>query len=432
MKKILIVSYMFPPISGAGTQRPLKFAKYLPTCGIEPIVFCPKNASWKAYDHNLLNQPFFRAIRVYRCGIRRLARYYRLRYEQDRSRHPYYYLLALKYIWFLDFFSAWYFECRDNILETAQEENVDCIYTTSPPHSVHLFGWFLKKKLGVPWIMDLRDAMVDDPNRPSSRLGRFQLAIEQFYERSFYRSADAIVVVSGPMKESIVTRHAAMAIETKIHVIMNGFDEDDFSRIESNSGDRTKLTITYTGSFMGRQTPEFFLTALQALVKENQIKADDLLIRFVGHYNPVTLSLFRRYSNDLPMEITGFQPYEKCLYFMEITDLLLLIVNISVDEGGSQTMTGKFFEYIGARRPIFALVPDGPLKNIIAEGRFGFTMAPKDVAAIAEKFKSIYDHWRLQGRIDFDPDSSVRAAFTRKRLTRKLVALVDSFDRVSR
>ena len=231
MKKILIVSYMFPPISGAGTQRPLKFAKYLPTCGIEPIVFCPKIASWKAYDHNLLNQPFFRTIRVYRCGIRRLARYYRLRYEQNRSRHPYYYLLALKYIWFLDFFSAWYFECRNDLLETAHEENVDCIYTTSPPHSVHLFGRFLKKNLGVPWVMDLRDAMVNDPNRLSSRLSRFQLSIEQFYERSFYRSADAIVVVSGPMKESIVTRHAAMAIETKIHVIMNGFDEE---RLQSN------------------------------------------------------------------------------------------------------------------------------------------------------------------------------------------------------
>lgn len=419
---------MFPPISGAGTQRPLKFAKYLPTCGIEPIVFCPKIASWKAYDHNLLNQPFFRAIRVYRCGIRRLARYYRLRYEQNRSRHPYYYLLALKYIWFLDFFSAWYFECRDDLLETAHEENVDCIYTTSPPHSVHLFGRFLKKNLGVPWIMDLRDAMVDDPNRPSSRLGRFQLAIEQFYERSFYRSADAIVVVSGPMKESIVTRHAAMAIETKIHVIMNGFDEDDFSRIESNSGDRTNLTITYTGSFMGRQTPEFFLTALQGLVKENQIKADDLLIRFVGHYNPVTLSLFRRYSNDLPIEITGFQPYEKCLKLQVDSELLLLIVNISGDEGGSQTMTGKFFEYVGAQRPIFALVPEGPLKRAIVEGRFGYTVAPQDIAAIGEKFKSVYDQWRLRGRIDFDPDADRRVLFTRRHLTHKLATLVDSLD----
>ena len=59
MKKILIVSYMFPPISGAGTQRPLKFAKYLPTFGIEPIVFCPKIASWKAYDHNIVESAVF-------------------------------------------------------------------------------------------------------------------------------------------------------------------------------------------------------------------------------------------------------------------------------------------------------------------------------------------------------------------------------------
>ena len=276
--------------------------------------------------------------------------------------------------------------------------------------------------------MDLRDAMVDDPNRPSSRLGRFQLAIEQFYERSFYRSADAIVVVSGPMKESIVTRHAAMAIKTKIHVIMNGFDEDDFSRIESNSGDRTKLTVTYTGSFMGRQTPEFFLTALQALVKEKQIEADDLLIRFVGHFDPSALALFRRYSVDLPLEIIGFQPYETCLKLQVDSELLLLIVNISGDEGGSQTMTGKFFEYVGAQRPIFALVPEGPLKRTIVEGRFGYTVAPQDIAAIGEKFKSVYDQWRLRGRIDFDPDADRRVLFTRRHLTHKLATLVDSLD----
>jgi glycosyltransferase involved in cell wall biosynthesis len=432
MKKILIASYMFPPIGGGGTQRPLKFAKYLPSFGIEPIVFCPRVASWKAYDRSPLNQPYFRAIRVYRCGIRRLAHYYRLRYEQRRVKHPYYYLLVLKYFWFLDFFSAWYFECRENLLEIARKENVDCVLTTSPPHSIHLFGRFLKSELGLPWIMDIRDAMTADPNRPMGRFGCFQRAIEHYYERSFYRSADAVVVVSEPMKESIATRRLDMDIEKKIHVITNGFDEDDFSRIESKAGTRTKLTITYTGSYMGRQTPEYFLTALQTLVKEKKIEPGDLLIRFVGHFDSPTLALFQRYSNDLPIEIIGFQPYERCLYFQKNSDLLLLIVNISTAEGGSQTMTGKFFEYVGARRPIFALVPAGPLNNIIAEGRLGFTVAPKDVTAVAQKFKSIYDQWRFKGRIEFDPDSEIRAAFTRKRLTRKLATLVDSFDRTIR
>jgi glycosyltransferase involved in cell wall biosynthesis len=276
--------------------------------------------------------------------------------------------------------------------------------------------------------MDMRDAMAVDPNRPTGRFGRFQTTIERVYEQSFYRAADAVVVVSDPMKESILSRYTTSDIAAKTHVIMNGFDEEDFSRIQSGTRKRSKLSVTYTGSFMGRQNPESFLAALHRLVQEHRIEAGDLRIRFVGHFDPSALALFRRYSTDLPLEITGFKPHETCLRLQVDSELLLLIVNISRDEGGNQTMTGKFFEYVGAQRPIFALVPEGPLKRTIVEGRFGYTVAPQDIAAIGEKFKSVYDQWRLHGRIDYDPDVDRRVLFTRRHLTHKLANLVDSLD----
>ena len=430
MKKFLIISYMFPPIGGAGTQRPLKFAKYLPSFGIKPIVFCPEKASWKAYDKSPLSQPYYKDIQVYRCGIRSLSRYYRLRYKFGCDRHPYYYFLALKYFWYLDFFSAWYFECRKSLLNIARHENIDCVYTTSPPHSIHLFGRLLKANLGIPWIMDIRDAMTSDPNRPLGLFGHVQKISEKIYERSFYQSADAVVVVSKPMKESIIKRHTAMGIESKVHVITNGFDEEDYHQIKYEPTNKSKLTITYTGSFMGRQTPEFFLRALDKLIAANRIDSSDLMIRFIGHYDPHILEVFHRYANNLPLDIVGFQPQETCLRMQKDADLLLLIVNIADNEGGSQTMTGKFFEYIGAERPIFALVPDGPLKSVILSGRFGFVAAPRDIHSICKNLEMVYNRWRYKGRIEFNPDPTIRASYTRKRLTQELAILANSFGSV--
>ena len=190
---------MFPPISGGGTMRPLKFVKYLPAYGIQPIVFCPQRAAWKAYDYHNLELPFLKDVPIYRCGIKRLRRYYHLRYTKNVRRHPLYYLMGLKYFLFLDFFSAWYFECRKQAVEIARNEAVDCVFTTSPPHSIHLFGLYLKEKLGIPWVMDIRDAITDDPNRKKYPGIPLQSALEKYYEKKFYAKADAIISVSDPI-----------------------------------------------------------------------------------------------------------------------------------------------------------------------------------------------------------------------------------------
>ena len=426
MKKALIVSYMFPPISGGGTLRPLKFVKYLRKYGIHPIVFCPQNAAWKAYDYKNLELPFLKDIPIYRCGIRRLQRYYHLRYTKGLRRHPLFYLLALKYGCFLDFFSAWYFECRDKALEIAQKEKVDCIFTTSPPHSIHLFGPYLKKKLDIPWVMDLRDAMTDDPNRGHSPVMRLQSALENYYEKRFYASADAIISVSDPIIESIRTRHAKLHLDSKTHTLQNGFDDEDFTISKENKIKENLFTVTYTGSFMGRRSPEFFLKAVRLLIEQNAVEASDILIRFVGHFNNQTLAQFNKYESYFPIEVLGFQPYTEALRYQVNSILLLLIVNIEEDEGGSQIMTGKFFEYLGANRPILALVPRGDLKDLIIQGRFGVTALQKDVKAIAQAFKKLYDEWKSNGNVKFEPDMGIRNSFTRRNLTARLAEIIDN------
>jgi glycosyltransferase involved in cell wall biosynthesis len=424
MIKVLIIAYMFPPIAGGGTQRPLKFVKYLPQNGITPVVFCPRKACWKTYDEKLLDLPFLKKTNIYRCGIRQLQKYYYLRYKKNYKHHPYFYMLAIRFFLYLDIFSAWFFECRHHALEIIKKEKIDCVLTTSPPHSIHLFGRFLKKKAGIPWIMDIRDAIYDDPNRPATLVTMIQAPIRLWYEKRFFSSSDAIVSVSDPIIESINRRHRAQRLESKLWAITNGFDDEDFAHIPLEEHPRKHMLISYTGSLMGKQTPEIFLEAIRLLIEKNAIDPADFRLRFVGDYDNRIQSIFQRFSAQMPIEIQSFQPYEKSLWHQVNSDLLLLIVSTDSKAGVNQTMTGKFFEYIGARRPVFALVPDGPLKDLIQKGNFGTVASPKDISQIADRFLTVFQQWKKDGAVTYAPDLQLRNQFGRKYLTEKLAGVV--------
>ena len=415
---------MFPPIAGGGTQRPLKFVKYLPDYGITPIVFSPQKAYWKAYDESLLDLPFVKSTKIYRCGVQRLRHYYHLRYEKGYKTHPLYYLMGLKSLCFLDFFSYWFFECRQQALEVIKKEKIDCIMTTSPPHSIHFFGFFLKKMTNIPWIMDIRDAIVGDPNRPSTLVTRVQDPFRYLHEKRFVSFSDAIISVSDPIIDSIRSRYRALKLQSKLHTIPNGFDEEDFTNMQISKKHRNHLLITYTGSFMGKQTPEHFLKSIQLLIDTKSIDPSDLKIQFVGHYDGSIRNMLKSFSDRIPIEIVNFQPYEKTLRHQAESDVLLLIVSIDDKEKGRQTMTGKFFEYIGARQPLFALVPEGPLKELIQEGNFGTVAPPKNVSQIANRFLTVYQQWKKSGTVSYAPDLHLRNQFSRKYLTEKLAAVV--------
>ena len=350
--------------------------------------------------------------------------YYHLRYKKGHKYHPYFYLLGIRHLFHLDIFSAWYFECRKQVLKIIKQEQIDCILTTSPPHSSHLFGRFAKKIAGIPWLIDIRDSMVADPNLPTSFVSRIQEPLRRLYEKSFFSSADAVISVSDPIIESIKSRHGAQNIESKLSIISNGFDDEDFKNIPQDDQPRDYFLISYTGSFMGNQTPEKFLEAIRPLIENDAIDPADLRLRFIGHYDDNVHRMFQHYSRQMPIEVFEFQPYEKALWHQMNSDLLLLIVSMDASEGGNQTMTGKFFEYIGAQRPIFALAPDGPLKDTIIKGQFGLVAPPKDTAEIGARFLSVYRQWKNQGQLTYHPSAKIKNQFTRKALTGELAAII--------
>jgi hypothetical protein len=180
---------------------------------------------------------------------------------------------------------------------------------------------------------------------------------------------------------------------------------------------------------MGRQSPEYFLRAVRLVIETKSVISADILIRFVGHFDEKTMEIFNKFSSLLSIEVIEFQPYIEALRHQVNSHLLLLIVNIEEHEGGAQTMTGKFFEYVGANRPILALVPNGPLKETILKGHFGVVAIPKDVSDIAGKFTSLYNEWKSNGTIKHDPDLELRNSFSRKQLTGDLSEIIYNITR---
>ncbi|MCK5718091.1 MAG: glycosyltransferase, partial [Thiomargarita sp.] len=377
-------------------------------------------------DDSNLELDYLQNIKIIRCGGKKLIKYHHLKHQKRISNHPYYYFLGLKYIWFMDFCSAWYFETKDEILQIAQQEGIDCVYTTSPPHSTHLLGYHLKKELGLPWIMDLRDSMVEGPVRQKTLILWLQAQIEKIYEKKFYVHSDNILTVSQPMLDNII-RRTGLPLENKGTVIHNGFDQSDFDQNSIVINKKTgRLVITYTGTLQAQQTSKYFCTALQLLAQQKRIQASDILVRFVGMINNDERKLIETLAKMIPVEMLGFQTHQKSLAYQMHTDVLLLVMSADNTDGkAAEVMTGKVFEYLGAKRPIFALVPNGSLKNLIIKGNFGFVVPPNDCNAIADGFETIYHDWKKnKGKLSYSPNNTVRDRYTRKGLSQKLATVV--------
>ncbi|MEK8021234.1 MAG: glycosyltransferase family 4 protein [Candidatus Parabeggiatoa sp.] len=432
MKKLLIVCYDFPPVGGVPVQRVIKFAKYLREFDVTPIVFTNAHGLGHSIDESLLELDYVKQTKVIRYGGTNLVKFHKLRHQQRLPSHPHYYYLGLKSILFMDHYSAWYFEVKREILRIAQEEDIDCVFTTAPPHSTHLLGKYLKDKLGIPWIMDMRDAMVQHVDSKEPAFVTFlKKKVEMPYEKRFCNNADAVITVSQPMLDAMIKR--CPILKGKSSVITNGFDEEDFNHLPSYEKEVSdKLVVAYTGTLQGTQTPQYFFEGLSILVKSKRINPDDLLLRFVGYIEDGYKKIAESLIKVMTIEFLGFKNHKQALSYQLKTDVLLLVTAPNTGIGADAVMTGKVFEYLRAGHPIFALAPDGPLKNLIEDGRFGVVVPPNDSKAVADGFEKIYLEWKNNnGKLSYHPDITIMDRYNRKHLTQQLAEIVEQVTQKS-
>jgi glycosyltransferase involved in cell wall biosynthesis len=310
----------------------------------------------------------------------------------------------------MDIYSSWYYEIKNDIIRIVEQENIDCVLTTSPPHSTHLFGKHLKTIYGIPWIIDLRDSLTDWPLRKKSLSTQVISCIESFYEKSFYNISDKVIFATDYMKKHAQIRRKNLS-DNKAHVITNGFDPEDFEINEQYILKDDKFKITYTGTIHPKMDPRPFCNAVIHLINNKFIPANDIVIRIVGMIEKNKKSILETLADVTSIEFSGHVNHKEAIKHQLAADLLLLLVPYSKSEIEKEILTGKVFEYIGSGKPIFALTLEGELADLIKENKFGYVANPGNPDEVEATLFRAYQNWKMGESVLSDKN---RGKFTRE------------------
>ena len=381
--KVLLVTMYFPPAGGGGVQRPLKTATHLPALGIETHVLAPDDPKWLHRDEELRppTQAFVHRARY--LGPRARLPAEELHGLEGPERMLAQAKLAYRRVLLPDASVTWLPTAIPAAVRLVKGEGIDAVITTSPPVSMNLIGAAVKRLTGIPWVADLRDAVLWNADRRFDRTAvqAKEKALERVV-RLVARKADAVVAVS----ETIADEVRSFDPAGEVRVIPNGCDFDDFAGLDYAPGERFR--ITHAGSFFGKRNPRPFLSALASS------GLDDVVARFAGGLRQadeewaVGLGLGDR------LELLPYVPHRRALELERDSEANLLLLPEAAGRG-AVVPSGKIFEYLAAERPILAAVPpDGAAAKLVRETGAGIVVAPEDEKGIREALIGLHARWQ--------------------------------------
>ena len=443
MKRVLIITYYWPPSGGSGVQRWLKFSKYLPQYGWQPVIYTPSNPELTLTDNTLTDEVPPEAEILKRrilepYSIFRLFSKGGKKTEGSASSstavNP---INAVGEKSFMMKVSLW---IRANIFvpdprclwirpsvtflrKYLKKHPVDAIVTTGPPHSMHLIGLHLHKATGIRWVADFRD--------PWTRIFYFKHlpmtgAVRNRHlrlEKKVLRNADAVVsvtdLITGQL-ESVSARHTAG--QSRFHTIENGYDEEDFlERIEPDSS----FAITHTGVFSAEGNPERLWEVLGELCRDKAGFRDDLKIVLAGKTDNEIISDMEAAGLGDRIVNHGYVRHSECNALQQQARILLLPLRKEPEADG--ILTGKYFEYLAAGRPIVAFGPHGGALDISLEKTgAGHIFGWDEYESLRSHILELYKAYKSGGdNIEFNPDRKEISGYSRKSLAGRIASLLD-------
>ncbi len=431
MKKVLIITYYWPPSAGAGVFRWLKFTKYLRNYGWEPIIYTPGNPESPATDHSL-EKDVPKDIKIIKRPIWEPYQYYKtLTGKRQHEKIQTGFLREDKEPGMSDKFSTWLrgnffipdarkFWIKPSIrflIGWLRQNPVDAIVSTGPPHSLHMIALGLKDKLNIPWLADFRDPWTQIDFYDKLMLTSLADKEHKRLEKKVLNRANAIVTVSD---------HCAIGLEKlsnrNIKVVTNGFDDSDFIELPKYSHDI--FSITHLGAMNADRNPFVIWEGLSAILKEQVELKTRLHIQLIGKTDYSVKQSLHQHGL---ISYTTFVPYmshRKALALAAQSALLLLPLNNTANVKG--ILPGKFYEYLAMKRPILCIGPlDSDASQIIKETKTGVCVDFHDFLACKN---ALLDFFEKHNRHELFPETSNINRFSRKILTREITDILNSIS----
>lgn len=396
-KRVLIITYYWPPSGGAGVQRWLKFVKYLPEFGWEPVVYTPENPEYPILDHTLqkdipagievLKVRGWEPYQAYKkfVGLKKGDKISGS-FTSDKKKPKITENLAVWIrgnLFIPDARKFWIKRSVKYLQQYLKNNPVDAIVSTGPPHSMHLIGYNLKLKTNTPWIADFRDPWTHIDFYHELRLSGLADRKHRKLEKQVLQNADKVVVVSEGMKTDFEQIYPG-----GYTVIPNGFDTSDEVNTEYTPG--VKFSLAHIGTMAKTRNPEVLWTALEQLSSHNKSFAENLEIKLIGKVDYSVSESLKKHHLHNYVKLIPYLPHDQVTQEQQKSTVLLLLINNTPNSG--MILTGKLFEYLLAKRPILCIGPaDGDAAKIIRETESGFVSGYDDLASAKKQIEILYE-----------------------------------------
>lgn len=429
IKKVLIITYYWPPSGGAGVQRWLKFIKYLREYGWEPVVFTADGGEVPVLDISLqkdipenievLRGPIWEPYTVYKRLIgQKKADKIQTGFLTENEKPK---TIEKLSIWIRgnlfipDARKFWIKPSVKRLSKYLQENKVDAIVSNGPPHTTHMIGLALKKKFNIPWLADFRD--------PWTNIDFYdKLMLSKWADKKHHRLEDAVIKNA----DSLVTVSPNWAKDFKEHskrdfnVIYNGFDEKDFTNKDVELDQ--KFSIVHIGSMNKDRNPHNLWEVLGQLCSEVDGFHKDLEIKMVGPTDIAIKNALIENNLNENLNKIDYVPHSEVVNYLLGAQLLLLPINDTPNSMG--VIPGKLFEYLAARRPIICI---GPLKGdscrIVNETEAGYTFSFNNKSDLKTTLISLYNEFTETGKVECSSNSIEK--FSRRNLTVQMAELLN-------